>query len=142
MGDVVIDEDVVRAVAWCRVGGVENRPVRESAFGDAKALGLLAQDPCWRATERGEGVLVAAGKLPGVPAPERLTVAVHWAVCERFPSPQLVATWTEWAWENIDPTEIEEAEARFRDFDCEQDWRFFTTIEHIDRPPVPAGREA
>lgn len=57
------DPEIVKAIHWCRLGRV--RPDDEGAFHRAKQLGLLAQDDVWRATERGEGVLIALGLLDG-----------------------------------------------------------------------------
>lgn len=128
--------ELVNAVSYCRLGS--QRPASDAAFHEAKAIGLLAQDPVWRATARGEGALVAAGLMPGEPAPSQITLAMHWGVCPRWPTPQLVRVWTEWAWEHVDPTEIEDAEMDFRGYGDPEPWRFFTTIEQVDQPKVPA----
>jgi hypothetical protein len=128
-------EEILDAIHWCRLGRV--RPARDGAFHEAKRLGLLAQDSVWRATERGVGALIAAGRMPGAPAPEQITLAMHWAVCPNYPRPQLVRVWTEWAWENVNPTEIEDVELDFRGYGDPEPWEFFTTVERIDAPPVP-----
>ncbi len=53
MTDVVYSNDeILDALHWCRLGRV--RPERPGAFHEAKALGLLAQDPVWRTTIAGE----------------------------------------------------------------------------------------
>lgn len=130
-----IEPDIVAAIAYCRIG--RHRPVDDASFGKAKALGLLAQDPCWRATARGEGILVAAGLLKGEPAPEQITLAIRWAVCERYPRPQTVRVWTEWAWEHVEQQEVEDADTEFCGYDDQvHGWRFFTTFEQLDAPEV------
>lgn len=129
-------EEILDAIHYCRLGRV--RPARDGAFEEAKRLGLLAQDPCWRATAGGEGALVAAGRMEGEPAPEQITLAMHWGVCPQYPRPQLVRVWTEWAWEHVDPVEIKDAEADFAGYGDPEPWHFFTTIEQVDQPKLPA----
>lgn len=126
-----VDPDLIRALHWCRIGNV--RPIGGDAFHRAKQLGLLAQDSVWRATERGEGVLVALGILDGKPAPQRTTLIVLWGLATGFLTPNLVATWSEWEDEVGDGTVREDAE---REFLTKVDgrWTFWTTVEHIDIP--------
>jgi hypothetical protein len=132
-------DEILDAIHWCRLGRV--RPAREGAFIEAKRLGLLAQDSVWRATERGEGALIAAGRMPGAPAPRRMSLCVMWAVCEHYPTPQFVGAWAERAWENKDAQDIEDIQDDFR-FCCDPEpWRFFTTWEHLDHPKVPEPAE-
>jgi hypothetical protein len=131
-----VDGDLIQAVAYCRLG--RTRPVSDASFNQAKALGLLAQDPCWRATDRGEGVLVAAGLMKGSPAAERIVLAVRWAVCKRYSRPQLVKVWTEWAYEHVGQDEIDEADQEFRAYGDETDWKFWTAYTHVDVPRVPS----
>jgi hypothetical protein len=124
-----IDDDIVKAIIWCRLGRV--RPEKADSFERAKALGLLAQDGTWRATERGEGVLIAYGLLKGEPAPRRWDLVVLWvANDEDGAEPNMVASWSTDQHEN-DGVELE-AIARRR----------WTTIEHLDLPIVPEGLHA
>lgn len=129
------DPQIVRALHWCRLGRI--RPDDDAAFHRAKQMGLLAQDPCWRATPQGEGVLVALGLLKGKPAPRRLTRWMRWAVNEQYTTPQLVASWSEWEEETGRASDLcRDAED---DFTCEsgETWTFFTTVDQIDIPEVP-----
>lgn len=136
-----LDGDLVNAIGWCRIGGAHFlRPASSAAHLRAKALGLLARDNTWRATERGEGVLIALGLLDGAPAPERALVEMLWGCCERYEKPQFVCSWSE-SLSDAYPEDAkrvrEKAEAWFRDFGDDCGWTFWTTFEHIDRPAVP-----
>lgn len=135
----VIDLDIVKAIAWCRIGGLLYRPASEDAFHRAKALGLLAQDNIWRATERGEGVLVALGLLEGKPAPRRTMTVLLWARSPNFSTPHFVTAWGE----SLDEIYHEEArilrgegERRFADLARGEVWTFWTTFAFIDLPEV------
>lgn len=127
-----IDPDVLRAVAYCRLGGP--RPASDASFHEAKAIGLLDKTPCWGATERGVGALVAAGLMHGEPAPRYSDVVVLWAVSERYPHPQFVGAWHECQWEHLDHDEVEQ---EFRNYGAEQGWRFFSTHSQLPLPAVP-----
>lgn len=135
-----IDPEIVKVIAWCRIGGLRYRPVDDTAAHRAKALGLLAQDSTWRATEKGEGVLIVLGLLDGQPAPERACVKMLWARSSRYDRPQFVCSWAEGlgdAWPDEAARIRAESEAWFRDFGDGTDvWSFWTTTEHIDRPAV------
>jgi hypothetical protein len=137
-----IDEGVVRAVAWCRLGsGRTPRPwPTDEHFHQAEALGFLRHDPTWHATPEGEGVLIAAGLLDGSPAPELATIHVLWATCPRYPRPQFVAAWSDGlveCWVETYNEQREEAERFYRDFgDGDEGWTFWTTVEEM---PLPAG---
>jgi hypothetical protein len=131
-----VDLDILKAIAWCRIGGRHFRPSSDAAFGRAKRLGLLAQDNVWRATPQGEGVLIAAGLLKGAAAPERVTIHVLWATSQRYPRPQFVAAWPDGlveCWRESYEEQRAEAERFFTDFGDEE-WEFWTTIEHLDAP--------
>lgn len=139
-----LDRDLVAALAWCRLGGQKlGRPADDAAFGRAKGLGLLAQDPVWRATARGEGVLIALGLLNGAPAPDLATVCVCWAASERFPGAQFVAAFPDGladCWTETYKSQLADAQRWFADFgDVSVDgpWRFWTTVETIERPREP-----
>lgn len=141
---LTIDRDLVAAIAWCRLGGKRlGRPRDERAFERAKALGLLAQDDVWRTTDRGDGVLVAVGMLPGEPAPHPLRLHVLWATCGAFPTPQFVGAWPDGLVESMPETYEDrrrEAEEWFRDFDPGiTDWRFWTTVVGVS---VPSAADA
>lgn len=76
-----IDIDVIRAVAWCYLGGSQaKRPDDDSSFARAKMLGLLEKTPVWGVTERGMGALIASGYIPGEPAPEMAGIHLLWAI--------------------------------------------------------------
>jgi hypothetical protein len=68
------DEEILDALHWCRLGRV--RPERDGAFHEAKRRGLLAQDPVWRTTIKGELMLArrrpeAYGRRPmGIECPQ------------------------------------------------------------------------
>jgi hypothetical protein len=137
-----VDADLVAAIAWCRLDGQAlGRPKDDGAFGRALALGLLAQDPCWRATERGEGVLLAAGLLKGEREPEQKTIHVLWASCERYSLPQFVAAWSDGlveCWSETYQRQRAEAETFFRCFgDEDYGWTFWTTVEELATPEAP-----
>jgi hypothetical protein len=130
--------DLVNAVAHCRIGG--QRPVNNAAFAEAKALGLLAQDDVWRATEQGEGMLIALGLLNGKPQPERALTVCLWAQCEPYKRPQFVTAWSD-GLDDCYPESAGElrvaAEREFAAFGDETDWEFWTTREHLDLPTAP-----
>lgn len=132
-----LDPEIVKAIVWCRLGGV--RPTQDGAFGSAKALGLLAQDDVWRATERGEGVLVALGLLEGARAPGRESVICLWVRTNEHPSPQMIACWPAW-FDEVAERAREcriNAEAEFESLAGESTGiNFWTTTEWIDRAEV------
>lgn len=135
------DPEIVQALAYCRLGLA--RPERPSAFREAKALGLLAQDDIWRTTEQGDGVLVALGLLEGKPTPKRVLVTVLWAHDENTGRPaQFVAAWSESPDDCFPETAMlrrAREECDWRDFfDGEHSWSFWTTTEWIDRVEVPS----
>jgi hypothetical protein len=139
----MIDRDVIAALAYCRKGGP--RPKRDSSFHEAKKLGLLAQDPVWRTTEEGDGVLIAVGVLEGKPAPERVTIHVLWArLADGEPSapwPQFVAAFSDGLVDcmyEAYEAQREEAEQRFREVADVAE--FFTTVEQVVRPAFPGPR--
>lgn len=136
-----VEPDLAAAIAWCRLGGrALGRPGADDSYHRAKALGLLAQDDVWRATERGEGVLVALGLLRGQPAPERVTVHVLWATCATYPRPQFVAAWSDGlvdAWAESYRELREKAEREFEEWGDVRGWTFWTTAEHLDVPMLP-----
>jgi hypothetical protein len=127
--------DVLTAVRYCARGG--ERPSSTAAFELAKRNGLLAQDPVWRATERGMGALVGAGLLAGEPAPVFARLHVLWAASDRYP-PQFVAAWPDGLVEAM-PEEYEdrrrEAEEWYAGFGDEP-LTFWTTLEEL---PLPSG---
>lgn len=125
-------DDIIAAVTYCRLGRA--RPRHERAFYEAKRLGLLAQDPCWRATDHGIGALVARGLLDGTPAPRRTSLCVLWAVCERYPTPQFVGAWPEWTWEHLDTDEVKDDWLAHGE---ERGWHFFSIWHDLDQPAVP-----
>ena len=132
-------DEILDAIHWCRLG--RTRPAREGAFIEAKRRGLLAQDSVWRATERGEGALIAAGRMEGKPAPRRTVLRFMWAVCEHYPTPQFVRAWPEYEWDGLDHQAVEDAQDDFR-WRCDPEpWRFFTTWEYVDHPKVPEPSE-
>lgn len=136
-----IDGDLLKAIAWCRVGGrTLGWPADDRAYGRAESLGLLRHHPTWHATPQGEGVLIAAGLLAGAPAPEQSTVHVLWASCQRYRRPQFVAAWSDGladSWPDLYESQRAEAEQFFRDFGDDAGWTFWTTIEDLDAPEVP-----
>lgn len=139
-----IERDLVAALAWCRLGGgALGRPEDETAFERAKALGLLAQDDVWRTTDRGDGVLVAAGLLDGSAAPERTAVRVLWARSRRYPKPQFVRAWSESFVEFDDGTYDDQRTEAERDYEtyleADGPWVFWTTVEHLDAPTAASG---
>jgi hypothetical protein len=83
-------DDLIQAVAYCRLG--KARPVDDRAFEQAKRMGLLAQDPTWRATPQGEGALIAAGLMEGKPAPERRYVTITEQFTELMGAMQTLAS--------------------------------------------------
>jgi hypothetical protein len=139
-----VDSDLLKAIAWCRIGGMRFRPSTDRAFHRAKQLGLLAQDPCWRATARGEGVLIAARLLKGDPAPERAVIHVLWASSPRYTRPQFIRAWSDgFADMRAEQFEDQRAETE-REWQDSADWalaggpwEFWTTIEYLDAPEVP-----
>lgn len=131
-----LDAEIVKAIHWCRLGRV--RPDDDSAFVKAKELGLLAQDSVWRATERGEGVLIALGLLRGEPAPRRTSQVVLWAVSERYRTPQLVRLWSVWQDESGTlAAELDEVKEDFESYGDGGPWRYFTTRAWLDIPTIP-----
>lgn len=135
--DRQLDGEVVNAIAWCRIGGSRYRPAADDAFHRAKALGLLAQDDTWRATERGEGVLVALGLLEAKPAPRRTATVLLWARSPNFSTPHFVTAWSE-SLDNMCHEEARilrgEGEERFAARAPDEAWTFWTTVVHIDLP--------
>lgn len=129
------DPEIVKAIHWCRLGRV--RPDDPSAFHRAKEMGLLAQDPVWRATPQGEGVLVALGLLEGKPTPKESRVHVLWAVSAGFPRPQLVAAFSDGLVECFHGHYMDrrrDAEDDWRAFGDEGGWTFFTTVADLAIP--------
>lgn len=132
-------EDVIRAVAYCRVGGP--RPDDDASFAEAKRLGLLAQDSVWRATERGMGALVAFGLVEGEPAPERLILHATWARhAASSPSahwPQFVGAWSDGFVDACHEWYLSEkaaAEAHYRTMVDDEVAEFFVTVIETPRP--------
>jgi hypothetical protein len=126
-----LDPEIVKALHWCRIGRV--RPDDDSAFQRAKQMGLLAQDSCWRATERGEGVLIALGLIEGKPAPRRTFRTVLWAVTDRYP-PNFAGSWSEYEEETYGDDVRERAEEEWRINFPDDPWQFFTTTEPVNVP--------
>jgi hypothetical protein len=142
MSDVLtatVDPDVVRAVAWCRLGGPKNRPERDESFYEAERLGLLRHDPIWRATEAGEGVLLAFGLLGGKPAPELAKVTMLWCRKAHVDAPaNLVRGWDE-AYAECYPDsfghEVKVAKDDYRQwFDDGEQLLFWTSVVEVERP--------
>lgn len=136
--DATIDPDIVRAIAWCRLGGPDSRPRHDRAFHEAEALGLLAHDPIWRATPQGEGVLIALGFLPPTWEPERRKLLVLWAREPREGAPaQFVRAWPESAPDVSHEGYVHEkalAEAEWRLGTGVSSWLFFVTTEEVAAP--------
>lgn len=134
----ISQDNLIQAVAYCRLGGA--RPVDDEAFEEAKRRGLLAQDPCWRATEKGEGALIAAGLLKGTRAPERRCLHVLWAVNERYTVPQFVGVWSS-SYEEFNPEdydrEVQDAKEQFEDYGDEEGWHYWATEAYVDLPEPP-----
>jgi hypothetical protein len=138
-----LDADVVGALEHCRVRS--NWNASPEGFQKAKALGLLAQDPVWRTTARGDGVLIAAGLLDGEPAAERVCVHALWArhSVRYAPSqvPQFVAAFADGlvdCWSESYEDQRGKAEQWYRDFfEPGEVESFFTTVEYVDRPEFP-----
>jgi hypothetical protein len=135
--------DVARAVAWCRLGSSQaDRPTTDEAFHEAKRLGLLAQDPIWRATAKGEGLLIALGRLDPAPACERLALHVMWARVPGFERSQFVAAFDSSLVEYLPSQyELQLAVAKQWVLDEFPPATFFETVASIDVPsgPVVAG---
>lgn len=138
-----LDIEIVKAIVWCRLGHV--RPTDNGAFERAKALGLLAQDNVWRATEKGEGVLVALGLLDGKPAPRRVEITYLWArEKDQYPTPTLAGAWPT-AYEDHAPhiaravrRDAEDAFARLVD----PGFTFWTTTGYVDQVSAPKAVSA
>lgn len=133
-----LDPDLVRALAWCRIGGPKTRPHDEAAFYRAEGLGLLAHDPIWRATPQGEGVLIALGLLKPTWEPQRTRITVLWA---REPLvgalAQFISAWPEGfrdCWPETFAEGVEKAQASWREWPGEgKRWIFWTAEVEIPR---------
>lgn len=141
----MIDVDLVNAIAWCHLGSSKTERPSEGGFRRAEQLGLLKHHPTWHATERGIGVLIAAGRMEGELAPETVTVHVRWARhSDRFPGTglaQFIGAWPDGLVDMQPETydeEREAAEAAYRDWfdDPCAVAEFFTTVERIPRPAL------
>lgn len=131
--------DLVNAVAHCRIGG--QRPVNNAAFAEAKALGLLAQDDVWRATEQGEGMLIALGLLNGKPEPERTLTVCLWARRQPYSRPNFITAWSDGLEENWPDSAAEFRRIAERELESYAGlpgcWEFWTTREYLDLPAAP-----
>lgn len=143
MSGTVPLEEVVAAVAWCRLGSSQaRRPTTDAAFGEALRLGLLRKDPCWEATPEGEGALIAAGRLEGRPSPPTVRLIVLWAQVDGYP-PQFVTAFTESQAEHFETEyarQRQEAESWYRQWAPGAE--FFETVERMSRRDQPAAEEA
>lgn len=141
-------QDVIEAVAWCRLGSSSGAQPTAAGFREAERLGLLKHHPTWHATARGEGALIAAGRLPGEPAPDTTHIHVLWArhaegdACA--PWAQFVAAFSDGlvdAWPGSYEKRRREAEDDYRDTVGHYGTvaEFFTTVEEIVRPALESG---
>lgn len=135
-----LDEEIVRALAWCRLGSSAGFGHPENdGFRRAEQLGLLAHHPVWHATAQGEGVLIALGMLGPTYVPERTMVSILWAREPREHAlAQFVAAWPE-GLEDCYPdsfaAEVEKAKAAWREWPGDgQAWVFWTSVEELARP--------
>jgi hypothetical protein len=147
--NLVTDEtrdDILAAVAYCHLGSSQaKRPFADTSFREALALGLLAHDPIWRATERGIGALIAAGLMEGEATPDKVTLHILWArhgeedVCASFP--QFVAAYPDGlvdAWHEHYLAERKKAEEEYIDMvgDNGRVAEFFITVIETPRPAL------
>lgn len=144
----MIDVDLVNAIAWCHLGSGRTERPSEGGFRRAEQLGLLKHHPTWHATERGIGVLVAAGRMEGELAPETVALHVRWARHRSLGAgAQFVGAWPDGLvdmWPETYDEKREAAEAYYRDWfdDQSEVAEFFTTVERVPRPTLASRPRA
>lgn len=134
-----LDDDIVRAVAWCRLGsGAGYGYPENNGFTRAEKLGLLDHTGVWRATPQGEGVLIALGLLDPTWQAERTRISVLWARETNESKPvQFVAAWPEGiedCWPDLFAHEVAETQKRWQsEWTNGGQWEFWTTVVEIPR---------
>lgn len=133
-----LDADIVRALAWCRLGSGAGFGYPENdGFTRAEKLGLLDHTGVWKATPQGEGVLIALGLLDPTWQSDRTRISVLWARAADKPV-QFIAAWPEGiedCWPDLFAHEVAEAQERWqREWSFgDESWEFWTTVVEIPR---------
>lgn len=138
--------DAVKAVAYCHLGSSQAEHPGQLAIVHAERLGFLRHHPVWHATERGIGALIAAGLMPGEPAPEITQTHILWSVKPDRQHPNVVAAFSD-GFVEYWPDEFARVRAEMEEnyrawFPEDETFEFFTSVVEIALPAVPSKSDS